>query len=463
MAPSRGRSRGRWRCGPRSGPCPNAACARRNRRKGGAACCPRNRRRGAGPAGLPGAHHVGGLVHVEDLHHQGEPAREQAHRHEEGEEEDRLPSEARHGRCGRIPGDSRRLVRKKRADIHKSTRIDSRPRRAAMLLRSAPPPAKEVDLTRTYDAVVVGSGAAGGMAAHVLTAHGLDVLLLEAGKKLDIEAELKSMEWPYDHPRRGRDALRPRTRCRCNEYNVRQPPYARGHAPAKTVHSYVQSWSGPTTARTSWWTRRSTPTRARTTPGCARACLGGKTNIWGRLALRLSDYDFKAKSHDGYGEDWPISYADIEPYYDKVDLLPRHLRPPRRASTTCPTASSSGPPRLNAAEVTLRRVAGDSAAACSRRTGPASPPTALQAQQVPQPLLRPGRLQPPRGRLRHPRRLRLAHRPHLPGHGHRPADAAHRLDRARGHGRSRPRARRAASPSSTPRPARRYEAQGPGR
>ena len=36
-------------------------------------------------------------------------------------------------------------------------------------------------------------------------------------------------------------------------------------------------------------------------------CLGGKTNIWGRLALRLSDYDFKAKSHDGYGEDWPIS------------------------------------------------------------------------------------------------------------------------------------------------------------
>ena len=47
--------------------------------------------------------------------------------------------------------------------------------------------------------------------------------------------------------------------------------------------------------------------------------LGGKTNIWGRLALRLSDYDFKAASRDGYGEDWPISYADIEPYYDRVD------------------------------------------------------------------------------------------------------------------------------------------------
>ncbi len=49
-------------------------------------------------------------------------------------------------------------------------------------------------------------------------------------------------------------------------------------------------------------------------------CLGGKTNIWGRLALRLSDLDFKAKSHDGYGEDWPISYKDLAPYYDKVDL-----------------------------------------------------------------------------------------------------------------------------------------------
>ena len=45
----------------------------------------------------------------------------------------------------------------------------------------------EVDLTRTYDAIVIGSGAAGGMAAHVLTSQGLKVLMLEAGKKLDID------------------------------------------------------------------------------------------------------------------------------------------------------------------------------------------------------------------------------------------------------------------------------------
>ena len=49
----------------------------------------------------------------------------------------------------------------------------------------------EVDLTRTYDAIVVGSGAAGGMAAHVLTSQGLKVLLLEAGKKVDIQRELQ--------------------------------------------------------------------------------------------------------------------------------------------------------------------------------------------------------------------------------------------------------------------------------
>ncbi len=73
----------------------------------------------------------------------------------------------------------------------------------SLLLRVLQAKPREADLSRTYDAVVIGSGAAGGMAAHVLTSRGLDVLLLEAGKQLDLNAELKSMEWPYDHPRRG--------------------------------------------------------------------------------------------------------------------------------------------------------------------------------------------------------------------------------------------------------------------
>src|ERR1041385_7358230 len=92
-------------------------------------------------------------------------------------------------------------------------------------MQGAHEPAKNPDLRKTYDAIVVGSGAAGGMACHVLTSHGLKVLLLEAGRKLPIEQELRSMQWPYQHPRRGEmppgdHALTPR------EYTIRQPPYA---------------------------------------------------------------------------------------------------------------------------------------------------------------------------------------------------------------------------------------------
>jgi len=111
-----------------------------------------------------------------------------------------------------------------------------------MLVHAPAPQPKEVDLRRTYDAVIGGSGAAGGMAAHVLTSHGLDVLLLEAGKKLDIESELKSMEWPYDHPRRGEKPCTSHA-LRFNEYTIRQPSYAKG-LPWKTVDSYVQGWGG---------------------------------------------------------------------------------------------------------------------------------------------------------------------------------------------------------------------------
>ena len=194
----------------------------------------------------------------------------------------------------------------------------------SLLLRVLQAKPREADLSRTYDAVVIGSGAAGGMAAHVLTSRGLDVLLLEAGKQLDLNAELKSMEWPYDHPRRGDDAARPHG---AHPQRVHDPQAAlRARAtPTSTSTPTSRAGAAPTTARTSSSTRRITPTPARTTPGCARGASAARRTSgdgW-RCACRI--YDFKAKSHDGYGEDWPISYADIEPYYDKVDLLPRHL------------------------------------------------------------------------------------------------------------------------------------------
>jgi choline dehydrogenase-like flavoprotein len=175
----------------------------------------------------------------------------------------------------------------------------------------------EIDLTKVYDAIVVGSGAAGGMAAHVLTSHGMKVLLLEAGKKLDVDQELRSMEWPFDHPRRG-DLPSDAHALTLNEYTIRQPPYGPGFEKYKKLYSYVGDESGDY-VKNILVEERENPYTGTNYSWVRARCLGGKTNIWGRLALRLSDYDFKAKSRDGFGEDWPISYNDLAPYYDRVD------------------------------------------------------------------------------------------------------------------------------------------------
>src|SRR5216110_2786688 len=95
------------------------------------------------------------------------------------------------------------------------------------LVRVPPPLEQNVDLSKTYDAVIVGSGAACGMAAHVLTSQGMDVLMLEAGKKLPIEQELRSMQWPYDHPRRG-DAPQNYHHVRYNRDPLRGTPCTKG-------------------------------------------------------------------------------------------------------------------------------------------------------------------------------------------------------------------------------------------
>src|SRR5262249_41808462 len=100
------------------------------------------------------------------------------------------------------------------------------------------PDDKTVNLNKVYDAVIIGSGAAGGMAAHVLTSHGMKVLLLEAGRKINTTEELKSTEWPYEHPRRG-DMPPGSHALSFNEYTIRQPPYSNG-VKANHVYSYVQ-------------------------------------------------------------------------------------------------------------------------------------------------------------------------------------------------------------------------------
>ncbi|HKC40634.1 MAG TPA: GMC family oxidoreductase [Gemmatimonadales bacterium] len=209
-----------------------------------------------------------------------------------------------------------------------------------------------MDLSRTYDAVVVGSGAAGGMAAHVLTSQGMQVLLLEAGKKIDINQELRSMEWPYDHPRRGE--FPPGNHAiRHNEYTIRQPPYAKKTA-FKHVYSYVGGWGGSDYVKNILVDEKDHPYTGTRYAWVRARLLGGKTNIWGRLALRLSDYDFKGKTHDGYGEDWPISYADIAPYYDKVDLY-LGISGHKENLPHLPDSLFQRPNKLTASEVMLRK------------------------------------------------------------------------------------------------------------
>ena len=291
------------------------------------------------------------------------------------------------------------------------------------------PNSNEVDLSPTYDAVVVGSGAAGGMAVYVLTTHGFKVLLLEAGKYQDTGKILHSMEWPYDHPRRGKmpDDYHALT---LNEYNVRQSPYAQNSHYNK-VQSYVQGWSGTDYSKTLVVDEKRNPYTGTRYAWVRSRVVGGKTNIWGRLALRLSDYDFKAKDRDGYGENWPISYSDIEPYYDKVDLYLGISGHPE-GLPYFPDSKFQRPVKLNYSEVHLRET--------FKRHGPCTyslmagvTTDGSEAQQVSQQMLRAWRMRPACGRLRHPRGLRFTYRPHPTCVGHRQSHHANERHGLRGH------------------------------
>ena len=172
--------------------------------------------------------------------------------------------------------------------------------------------------TQKYDVIVVGSGAAGGMAGFQLATAGLKVLMLEAGRRLDPMKEFNTMEWPYATPERG--GLPPGEHSlTAAEYRMIDRPY--GTAKAFEKYKTVFSYGGNRYSKHSVVDERQNPYTGTQYAWVRARVLGGKTNIWGRVALRLSDYDFKAKSRDGFGEDWPISYADVAPYYDKVDRL----------------------------------------------------------------------------------------------------------------------------------------------
>jgi choline dehydrogenase-like flavoprotein len=143
-----------------------------------------------------------------------------------------------------------------------------------------------------YDVIIVGSGAGGGMATYMLTKAGLRVCLIEAGEMYDPKTNVTQLKNPWDSPRRGASTkLRPFgdfDAC-YGGWDLEGEPYTKAEG---------TSWS--------WW-------RAR--------MLGGRTNHWGRISLRFGPKDFKRKSIDGLGDDWPIGYEDVKPYYDRIDQL----------------------------------------------------------------------------------------------------------------------------------------------
>ena len=252
----------------------------------------------------------------------------------------------------------------------------------------------EVDLSKTYDAIVVGSGAAGGMAAHVLTSQGMKVLMLEAGKKLDINKELKSMEWPYEHPRRGEMPPGP---SRAVAQRVHDPPAAvrarTRHTPK--VYSYVQGWGGTDYSKNIVVDEKDHPYTGHELRLGPRAAARRQDEHLGPpgaapLRLRLQGEEPR-RLRRGLADLLHGHRAVLRPRRS----VSRDLRASRRTSRTCPTASSSGPHACAAAEVTLRNSLeedGPRADAVSRGRHDRR----AEAQQVSQPLLRPRRVQPAR-------------------------------------------------------------------
>jgi choline dehydrogenase-like flavoprotein len=147
-----------------------------------------------------------------------------------------------------------------------------------------------------YDVVIIGSGAGGGTAAHVLTRLGIRVALLEAGPMLNPARDYKEHKTPADYPHRGAGER--------GESYFRRKDFGFFGAPNGYWEIDGEPYTTGEGSSFRWFRSR---------------IVGGRTNHYGRITLRFAGYDFKPYSTDGLGTDWPISYEDVAPYYDKVE------------------------------------------------------------------------------------------------------------------------------------------------